>query len=232
MDDDNSITTELRRRGFVQLLAGTGTAAAAVDRIAASLPDESPPVDDHTTATYKAVVDAVVPPRPDAAPGGEPGALAVDLQEALVHVLNGTFETPTPLLEPAVDARLAESIAALLDEAAGELLAAGENEAAPDPDRFPGGGPFASLARRDRLRAMGRFDDGGDERVVAHVLCTYTTLLYYSEWAGYEEFAVPPAERELAGDVQGWEQCGYPGPADGYAALRGYRVQRFQEGGR
>jgi hypothetical protein len=229
MPRDASVTAELRRRGFVQLLAGTGTAAVAVERVAASLPASSPPVDDHTTATYKAVVDAIVPPRQYAAPDGEPGALAVDLHEALIHLLNGTFETPTPVLEPAVDARLAESIAALLDAAAGELLAAGENEAAPEPDRFPGGGPFATLARGDRLRAMGRFDRGGDERVIAHVLCTYTTLLYYSEWAGYDEFDVPPAERDLEGDVQGWEQCGYPGPAAGYAALRGYRVQRFRE---
>lgn len=226
---DTSVTTELRRRGFVQLIAGAGAGAAAIDRVAAALPADSPPVDDHTTATHKAVVDAVVPPRPDAAPDGEPGALAIDLHEALIHLLNGTFEVPTPVLEPAVDARLAESIAALLDEAAGELLAAGENEDEPRPDRFPGGGPFATLSRPDRLRAMGRFDDGGDERVVAHVLCTYTTLLYYSEWDGYEAFDVPPGERTLVDDVQGWEQCGYPGPANGYAALRGYRVQRFRE---
>lgn len=226
---DTSVTTELRRRGFVQLIAGAGAGAAAVERVAATLPEDAPPVDDHTTATYKAVVDAVVPPRPDAAPDGEPGALAIDLHEALIHLLNGTFETPTPVLEPAVDARLAEPIATLLDEAAGELLAAGENEAEPRPDRFPGGGPFTTLSRRDRLRAMGRFDDGGDERVIAHVLCTYTVLLYYSEWDGYDEFDVPPGDRDLAGDVQGWAQCGYPGPAEGYAALRGYRVQRFRE---
>lgn len=226
---EDSVTAELRRRGFVQLLAGAGAGAAAVERVAASLPEEPPPVDDHTTATHKAVVDAVVPPRPDVGTDGEPGALAIDLHEALIYLLNGTFEMPTPVLEPAIDARLAESIAALLDEAAGEVLAAGENEDDPRPDRFPGGGPFSTLSRRDRLRAMGRFDDDEDERVITQVLCAYTVLLYYSEWDGYEEFDVPPEDRDLAGDVQGWAQCGYPGPADGYAALRGYRVQRFRE---
>lgn len=118
-------------------------------------------------------------------------------------MLNGTFEAPTPTVEPAVDARLAEPIATFLDEAAGELLVSGDNEDDPRPDRFEGGGPFATLSRPDRLRAMGRFDDEEDERVITQVLCAYTVLLYYSEWDGYDEFDRPPGDREFTVSVTG-----------------------------
>lgn len=234
----HDVPTTLKRRGFVQLLVAAGTGTGAFQNAAAAVPDEEPAVDDHVTATYKAAVDGIIPPTPVLARRLEdheytanhgPGALAIDLHEALIHMLNGTYETPTPTVRPAVDAHLAEPIAGILDGAASELLARGGNEDEPRPDRFPGGGTFASLSRPDRLRALSMLDDNRDERVVSQVVCAYTALLYYSEWDGYEEFDSPPSEREFTGDVQGWEQSGYPGSANGYAALRGYEVERFRE---
>lgn len=99
-------------------------------------------------------------------------------------------------------------------------------------------GPFAMLSRRDRLRAISLLDefevevepfpnlvieiDGG---LVGQLVVGFTEMIYYSEWEGYEEFARPPSERAHPNDpsaVQSWRQTGYPGFANGYAALRGY----------
>jgi hypothetical protein len=99
-------------------------------------------------------------------------------------------------------------------------------------------GPFAKLSRRDRLRAIGLLDEFeiefspvADELVefdaglVGQLVIGFTEMIYYSEWEGYDEFDQPPSERTHPNDpsaVQSWRQTGYPGFANGYAALRGY----------
>lgn len=99
-------------------------------------------------------------------------------------------------------------------------------------------GMFSKLSRRDRLRAIHVLDEfelrispaGGDlfefdAGLVGQLVVGFTELIYYSEWQGYEEFTLPPSERVHPNDpsaVQGWRQTGFPGFADGYAALRGY----------
>ncbi len=99
-------------------------------------------------------------------------------------------------------------------------------------------GPFAELSPRDRLRAVGIIDefeidvspaedelfelDGG---LIGQLVVGFTELIYYSEWQGYDDFTKPPSERvhsSDAGAVQSWGQTGFPGFANGYAALRGY----------
>jgi hypothetical protein len=99
-------------------------------------------------------------------------------------------------------------------------------------------GPFAKLSRRDRLRALGLLDEFElsisptaddlfefDAGLVGQLVVGFTELIYYSEWEGYDDFERPPSERTHPNDpaaVQSWRQTGYPGVADGYAALRGY----------
>lgn len=99
-------------------------------------------------------------------------------------------------------------------------------------------GAFSMLSRKDRLRAISLIDefdlevapfrgleleiDGG---LVGQLVIGFTELLYYSEGTGYEDFFQSPSERLHSDDpatVPGWHQTGYPGVANGYAALRGY----------
>lgn len=99
-------------------------------------------------------------------------------------------------------------------------------------------GPFAELSRQDRLRAIALIDEleveltpaddelfEFDAGLVGQLVVGFVEMIYYSEWQGYEDFERPPSERTHPNDpaaVQSWRQTGFPGTADGYAALRGY----------
>lgn len=126
--------------------------------------------DPHTRATLRALVDAVIPETPGLADRRgdehEAGGVTIGLDDYLVPYLNDLLALGAPALGGGPDARLAEAIAAALDESALELLARNRAQDTPDP--------------------------------------------------------APPGERGFDGDVTAWEQTGYPGPANGYAALRGY----------
>jgi len=259
------------RRTLLRGVAGAGAAAALPSAEAAAQAAEA--TDPTTRATYRAVVDAVIPETPEVAEDlgeeHEPGGLEVGLDAYLVEFVNVLFsmwdapdleasvaadlsvgapeEAPTDLetaLSPGseyrqgseANARLAEAVAKVCDVAAAELLARAENESAPDPTRFEGGGSFAALARQDRLRALALLDEKefdtadlpgpvteGTAGLVPQLVVAFTQVVYYSEWAGYEDFSVPPSEREFSGDgVQSWEQTEFPGVIDGAAAFRGY----------
>jgi hypothetical protein len=182
-----------------------------------------------------------------------PGGLAVDLEEFAVTYVDDVFQLGLPHLGPRGNVPLADPVAHVLDTAALTLLDRGENEAEPSADRalsllgpedpppevVEGAvGPFAELSRRDRLRAIGLLDEfevevspTDDELVeldaglVGQLVVGFVEMMYYSEWAGYDEFTAPPSERVHPNDpdaVQGWRQTGFPGFANGYAALRGY----------
>jgi hypothetical protein len=99
-------------------------------------------------------------------------------------------------------------------------------------------GEFATLSRNDRLRAISILDEFEievspvadelfefDAGLVGQLVIGFTEMIYYSEWQGYDEFVQPPSERVHPNDpsaVQSWRQTGFPGFANGYAALRGY----------
>lgn len=259
------------RRTLLRGVAGAGALAAFPSaEAAARLAAKSDPT---TRATYRAVVDAVVPETPEvAAELGEehgPGGLEVSLDAYLVEFVNTMFsmwdapeleadlaadlsveapdEAPTDAdvtLSPGFDAeqrrelnlRLAELVAKVCDVAAVELLARADNESAPDPTRFEGGGPFASLDRRDRLRALAMLDEKGVDTadlpgpvleatagLVPQLVVAFTQVVYYSEWEGHEDISAAPSEREFDGEgLQSWAQTDFPGVLDGAAAFRGY----------
>lgn len=202
--------------------------------------------DPHTVATFRAVVDAIVPG--DDAPGG----LAVDLERFLLFSFNSFVPAePGGPENTGVNQRYAGQFADTLDYAASELVARGENEDEPDPTRFPGGGPFASLSRDDRFRAVALLEgkelaqEAGEEDGLLNRVSNYpgfvkyqimglnafTQFGFYNEWAGYTNGTACPTERNFAGvdAVPSFEQTGYPGPAKGYAALRGYEVRQFED---
>jgi len=142
--------------------------------------------------------------------------------------------------DPEANLRLAELVAKVCDGAAAELLARGENDDDPDPTRFEAGGTFASLSRADRLGALALLDERevdtarlpgpvfeSSGALVPQLLVAFTEGIYYSEWQGYDDFTVPPSEREFSETVDGeplrsWQQTDFPGVIDGAAAFRGY----------
>lgn len=211
-------------------------------------------VDPHTRITFRAVVDAVLPETPalgaDIGPEHVPGGLAIDLDDFVITYVDNGFQLGLPHVGSHGNIPLADPVSQALDSAALTLLDRGDNVAAPSDDRAyellgPGEearasaiGPFARLSRRDRLRAIGLLDElefeisptegdlfEFDAGLVGQLVVGFTEMIYYSEWAGYDEFHQAPSERVHANDpatVQSWRQTGYPGFANGYAALRGY----------
>ncbi|WP_335999135.1 hypothetical protein [Halorientalis halophila] len=144
---------------------------------------------------------------------------------------------------------IASIYAAVLDLFAVVFVYRGKNEDVPRPrEEYPSGGTFTTLSGTDRARCLEYVIDvsdplGGLEdeilpipdllETIALNLFTLTYFGYYNEWAGYGESKTdPPTERTLEtppGEVQGHRQIGYPGPAEGYAALRGYPIDSFRD---
>lgn len=173
---------------------------------------------DHATRVFRALADAVVPETPGLAhthgPEHRGGAAAAAVGEYLRETFGGA----------------AGSVTRALEVAAIELVVRRRNR---DPLRRRGGRSlFARLSSGDRLRALRllesegvvpwlddrlghRTDAFGDLRSLVHALNVLVQFAYYSGLT---------AEDPLA-----WRQTGYPGPADGYAAHRGYAVERFEE---
>lgn len=213
-----------------------------------------PDPDRHATATFRAVADAVVPTTPGLADelGREhvPGGREVGLGDFLVVYVNDLFQFGLPGLGARGNLPLAGPVANVLDAAALALVERDGNEDEPDPGRVEdllGSAPppastdavtFAALSREDRLRALGLLEEIGaeiralegeplelDAGLVGQLVVGFAEMIYYSEWAGYEEFVLPPSERVHSNDpaaVQGWRQTGYPGVVPGYPAFRGY----------
>ena len=134
--------------------------------------------DPHTTVTFRAVVDAVVPETPELADelGSEhiPGGLSVGLDEFVITYVDDGFQLGLPHLGPQGNLLLADTVAHVLDTAALVLVDRGENALEPGRDRAgalyePGSvrsawaervaGMFARLSREDRLRAIGILDE-------------------------------------------------------------------------
>jgi hypothetical protein len=238
------------RRAVLRGVAGAGAAMALPSAEAAA--QSARETDPTTRATYTAVVDAVIP-EIDGVPEGlgpedEPGGLNVGLDAYLVEYVNTLFSAGTPV-RAEENLRLAEAVAKVCDVAATELIARGDNEEQPDPTRFESGGPFASLARTDRLRALALLDEKeidtaalssaaadvgvplpvleGTAGLVPQLVVAFTQVIYYSEWQGYEDISAPPSEREFSETVDGeklqsWRQTDFPGIIDGAAAFRGF----------
>jgi hypothetical protein len=198
--------------------------------------DADTPHDPHTVATFEAIIDAVVPNTQDdpveTDKVGEPledihqyGGLDTGMTPMCIDILND-FMSPEVSLPKVANtgetAPLSEALAAILDVAASELLARGGNEDTPEPGRFgPAGGPFASLSREDRFRALydvenranqlgdveagvsettgienGRYSRTGSFVVALAVV--FPPIVYYSDMNAYDDFIDnAPSERDF-----------------------------------
>lgn len=224
--------------------------------------------DPHTVATFDAIIDAVVPNTQE-----DPiqGKLGEELDE--IHQYGGLDTGMTPMcidilndfMSPEVSlpkiantgetVPLSQALAVVLDTAASELIARGGNEDTPQPGRFgPAGGPFASLSRADRFRALydvenrasqiARVDSGQYSRTGGFIVAlavVFPPIVYYSDMNGYDDFIDnPPSDREFdpaahnsapegVDTLISWAQTGYPGITGGHDALRGYELDEDYE---
>jgi hypothetical protein len=173
----------------------------------------------YARGTFAALVDAMVPETPELADRGEeqvPGGLGADVDAHLVEAFDDLSGGEDGGLSPSPST----AVSGLLDLAAVELLARRHAEdGLQSPAAKFARGPFSRLSRRDRLRALrlleadGLLADVGAVDYLVQSLVIVTQVAYYSDW--FTE--------------QGWEQAGYPGPADGYSVLLGYEVEAFAE---
>jgi hypothetical protein len=224
--------------------------------------------DPHTVATFDAIIDAVVPNTQD-----DPieGKLGEELDE--IHQLGGLDTGMTPMcidilndfMSPEVSlpklantgetVPLSQALTIVLDTAASELLARGGNKDTPEPGRFgPAGGPFASLSREDRFRALydvenranqiAQVDSGQYSRTGGFIVAlavVFPPIVYYSDMNAYEDFIdnapserdFDPAAHNSAPDgvdtLLSWEQTGYPGITEGHDVLLGYELDEAYE---
>jgi hypothetical protein len=134
--------------------------------------------DPHTSVTFRAIVDAVVPETPELADelgsGHVLGGLSIGLDEFVITYVDDGFQLGLPHLGPQGNIPLADGVAHVLDAAALTLVDRGENAREPGRDRAaalhePGSvaamraeraaGMFAKLSGEDRLRAISILDE-------------------------------------------------------------------------
>jgi hypothetical protein len=207
-------------------------------------PRNSVVLDPHTTATFQALAEALIPCTPILEVLGTeqvPGAMEKQIDEYIISQLDhfitnyfGLYVSRTILSIPT---------AHLLDRAATQLIATGK---AVQKFIFPHGGPFASLSRHDRFRAITLLEqlqidlgtlpppyqnNAGLIKFMTGLLNWMPIFGYYSEWSGYGSTRLQsPNYRGLQSFPLGWLQAGYPGPAFGYRDFRGFMLNPIEKG--
>ena len=194
--------------------------------------------------TFAAAVDAVVPATPslpsdDAGGDGKrfdhideahvPGGVEVGVDQYMITYVNSLLGVGSEELGLTGELRLAELVGLVLDAAAAELVARGENTAPLEPGRVIDlldlrdiaadsrnltAGSFAKLPRRDRLRALALLDEKeldtaelpgplveADAGLVPQLVVGFSEVIYYSEWQGYDDLTAPPSERSHPNDA-------------------------------
>lgn len=209
---------------------------------------QQPLADSHTAATFRALVEAIIPRTPSLAVYGAEqtaGAAELNIHEYLIWEMDHTLSLLFGLSLTVIP--LASSTAKMLDAAALQFVAAGGAELA-YPYSADGGTPFAALSHIDRIRVLSVLErleldlgalpepyrnNGGYVKFTIDFLNRSTMFGYYSEWSGYGSTRLaPPDWRRLEHFPLSWVQVGYPGVSRGYRDLRGFllRIDR-KEGG-
>lgn len=202
--------------------------------------------DPHLVATFRALVEAIVPNKPMLAIFGAEqatGAAELHVHEYIIWELDHTLSLMFGLNLTVFP--LSASTAKLLNAGAIQFIASGQ---AQDAWKQPVlGGPFAALLPSDRIRVLAMLEqlkgdlgtlpppyqnDGGLLKFIVDYLNRGTMFGNYSEWSGYGTTRLAaPTERRLEYFPISWKQVGYPGTSLGYRALRGFLLTIVREGG-
>lgn len=158
--------------------------------------------------------------------------------EYVIWILDHSIAIPIEWQLDLIHISYSRSTAQLLDAAAVQLIRTGQAKHPGYGSPFPGGGLFAALSRRERLRAitlLERLEISLETLPVPYqnnlslirnmmdVLNQLTLFGHFSEWPGYGTTRLlHPDYRELEYFPPGWLQAIYPGPAFGYRDFRGF----------
>ncbi|MUT68611.1 hypothetical protein [Paenibacillus sp. NEAU-GSW1] len=201
----------------------------------------------YTVATFRALVEAIVPNTPELAVFGAEqttGAAEQGVQDYLIWELDHTLAlffgmhlTNFPLSAPT---------AGMLNAGAVQLVASGQALQAPNHTQWEIS-PYSAISPLDRIRVLAMLEelkvdlgalpppyrgDGGLVKFIVDYLNRATMFGFYSEWPAYGTTRLAaPTERRLEYFPIGWRQAGYPGVSLGYRALRGFLLTIVREGG-
>ncbi|MDQ0062596.1 hypothetical protein [Paenibacillus harenae] len=201
----------------------------------------------HTIATFRALVEAIVPNTPELAPFGAEqtiGASELGVQDYMIWELDHTLAlffgmelTNFPLSAPT---------AGMLNSGAVQLVASGHAQHVPNESLWETS-PYSAIAPPDRIRVLAMLeelivdlgalpppyrDDGGFVKFIVDYLVRGTMFGHYSEWSAYGTTRLDtPTERRLEHFPIGWRQAGYPGVSLGYRALMGFPLTIVRKGG-
>lgn len=184
----------------------------------------------YTTATFQALVDALIPYTPELASWYgiymEPGAVYEGVDQFLIWEFDHSVAICIGYTLSRV--LLSEAIAQMLNSAAYQLIRAGIVLKL-HGSYFPGGGDFCYLSRRDRLLTLSYLEqlkidlgslpvpfqnNGNWVQIVVDLINRHTMFGYYSEWSGYGSTRLcTPEARVLQYAPISWAQIGYPGPS-------------------
>lgn len=201
----------------------------------------------HTKATFKALVDAMVPETQELSKKQSSiqsfEALDYNIDEYLNWSLDHSISQT--MLKVVFKIHLAKPTAKMLDKAARQLVESAGNKKPIKPVISREKGTFAALAPNDRLRAISILEQlnvnlsslpipfwNNSGFVVSTIdsIIMSSTIGYYSGWSGYGSTCLEtPEKRKMEHFPIAWEQVGYPGPSKGYHALRGYLLYKFTE---
>lgn len=204
-------------------------------------------VDAHTLATFRALVEAIVPNTPALTVYGEEqsaGAVDLCIHEYMIWELDHSLSLVLGFYLTVVT--LSASTAGLLNAGAVQFVNSGCAQHAPDYSMWRCS-PFCSLSPSDRIRVLAMLEqlnvdlgtlpppyrnDGGLVRYIVDFLNRQTMFGNYSEWSAYGTTRLAtPNERRLEYFPISWRQVGYPGVVPGYRALLGFLLTIERKGG-
>lgn len=197
----------------------------------------------NTKATFKALVDAIIPKTPDfdveLVSSQAFGALESHTDEYELWALNHFLSLN--LIVGDFNIYLVNATAKMLNISAKQLIDTQENMEPVNLSIMTGEGAFASLAPSDRFRAITLleqlkvdlfslplpfYNNQGFVLGITGGINMFATIGYYTEWSGYSAARMEaPEKSKNVKFPAGWEQSHYPGPSKGYHALRDYSVE-------
>ncbi|WP_372632641.1 hypothetical protein [Cohnella sp.] len=200
-------------------------------------------VDPYTLATFRALVDAIVPNTPVLAVDGADqsiGAVQLGIHEYMIWEMDHSLTLVLGYYPEVIP--LAAPTAGMLNAGAAQLVASGQAHY-----RLQAAVPFAALMPADRIRTLSMLenlqvdlgelpppyrDDGGFVTFIVDFLNRQTMFGNYSEWSAYGTTRLAtPTQRRLEHFPISWRQVGYPGVSLGYRALLGFQLTIVREGG-
>lgn len=196
-----------------------------------------------TKTTFLALVDSIVPNTPGLGKNAATNAVgAADLHTDEYQISILDHYVGLKIIFKSYNIYLANATAEMLNRAAGQLIARGENTKPVNPVAVAEKGAFAALEATDRCRTLSLLEQlqadlaglpvpfrnsPGMVLAMISIITMLTTSGYYSEWPAYGTtcLKLPEKKSKIGQPPAGWKQVKYPGPSKGYHALRGHLIK-------